>query len=234
MEELINPRRKHHKDIESVPAGYANGTAVAPGTSLTPEARQEIIDNAAEAFGLFLDALRCDWRKDPNSMETPYRVAKAYVDDLWNGRYQAMPDITSFPADGYDGLITETNIPLVSMCSHHHQTIRGRVHVAYIPGPDGRVIGLSKLNRVVDYFGRRGAIQENLTMSIHKAVDKVCEGNIGVAVQIVAEHQCVVCRGVKHEGSKMVTTKLSGAFEQKPEVRQEFFKAIESANSMKS
>jgi GTP cyclohydrolase I len=145
-------------------------------------------------------------------METPKRVAKAYVNDLWAGRYTAMSPITSFPSDGYQGIVLEKNIPLVSQCSHHHQTIEGQVHIAYIPGEEGQVIGLSKLNRIVDHFGRRGAIQEQLTMAIHQAVNKVCENNQGVAVMIQAKHNCVSCRGVKHQGASMMTSEVSGVF----------------------
>ena len=76
----------------------------------------------------------------------------------------------------------------------------------------GQVIGLSKLNRIVELFGRRGAIQEQLTSAIHHAVDKITEGNKGVIVTIVAAHNCVSCRGVKHQGASMVTTKASGVF----------------------
>jgi GTP cyclohydrolase IA len=69
--------------------------------------------------------------------ETPRRVAKAYVFDLWAGRYTAMSDITSFPSDGYDGIVIERNIPINSMCSHHHQTIGGVVHIGYVVGKEG-------------------------------------------------------------------------------------------------
>ena len=117
------------------------------------------------------------------------------------------------------------------MCSHHHETILGKVHIAYIPGEEARVIGLSKLNRLVEHFGRRGAIQEQLTIAIHQAVDKVCEGNIGVAVTIVGEHQCVSCRGTNHQGSVMVTNHLTGVFMTKPEVRAEYFKSVELASN---
>jgi GTP cyclohydrolase I len=108
--------------------------------------------------------------------------------------------------------VLEKNIPLTSQCSHHHQTIMGVAHVAYIPGEDGRVIGLSKLNRIVEHFGRRGAIQEQLTVAIHQAIDKVCEGNIGVMVVVEAQHNCVACRGVKHQGASMMTSQVSGVF----------------------
>jgi GTP cyclohydrolase IA len=190
--------------------GYANG--IAPGFPFTEKEKWSMVDEAAEAYGKFLDALGCDWRNDPNSSDTPRRVAKAYVFDLWKGRYESMSDITSFPSDGYQGIVLEKDIPLISQCSHHHQTIMGVVHIAYIPGPEGNVVGLSKLNRIVDHFGRRGAIQEQLTMAIHNAIDKICEGNVGVMVMVKATHNCVSCRGVKHQGASMMTSEVSGVF----------------------
>jgi GTP cyclohydrolase I len=202
--------KKFKLDLEVVKQGYANG--VAPGFPLTEKEKWSMVDEAAEAYGQFLDALGCDWRNDLNSSDTPRRVAKAYVFDLWKGRYDAPTDITSFPSDGYQGIVLEKDIPLVSQCSHHHQTIMGVVHIAYIPGPEGRVVGLSKLNRVVEHFGRRGAIQEQLTVAIHNAIDKICEGNVGVMVMVKATHNCVSCRGVKHQGASMMTSEVSGVF----------------------
>ena len=226
---MDNKRRKQHENIECVQKGLANGVAV--GFPLSDQEKSDMIEDAAYHFGQFLDALRCDWRNDPNSMETPRRVAKAYVNDLWKGRYDNFTEITSFPSDGYDGVIIERNIPLTSMCSHHHQTIRGVVHIGYIAGEDGRVIGLSKLNRIVEHFGRRGAIQEQLTTAIHQAVDKVCEGNLGVIVTVVATHNCVSCRGIKHAGAAMVTTKATGAFrDDTNNARKEFFDSLKINN----
>lgn len=225
---MENKRRKTHNDLEVVQEGFANG--VAPGFPLSDLEKQHMIEDATEAFGKFLDALKCDWRNDPNSMETPKRIAKKYVLEQWAGRYDGPPSITSFPSDGYRGMVLECNIPLTSMCSHHHETILGRVHISYIPGENGQVIGLSKLNRLVEHFGRRGAIQEQLTIAIHQAVAKVCEGNIGVAVSVVASHQCVSCRGTNHQGASMVTNELSGVFKEKPEVRKEYFDSIKMAN----
>jgi len=197
-------------DLECVKQGYANG--IAPGFPFTEKEKWDMVENATEAYGKFLDALGCDWRNDPNSSDTPRRVAKAYVFDLWKGRYEPMSEITSFPSDGYQGIVLEKDIPLISQCSHHHQTIMGVVHIAYIPGPEGNVVGLSKLNRIVDHFGRRGAIQEQLTMAIHNAIDKICEGNVGVMVMVKATHNCVSCRGVKHQGASMMTSEVSGVF----------------------
>ena len=220
------------KDLELVKEGYANG--VAPGFPLTDDEKWAMVDKAAEAYGKFLDALGCDWRNDPNSNDTPRRVAKAYVFDLWKGRYEAMSNITAFPSDGYDGIVQESNIPVESMCSHHHQRIGGRVSIAYVPSKDGKVIGLSKLNRIVDLFGRRGAIQEQLTVAIHNAINKICEGNIGVAVMIDATHNCVSCRGVKHQGASMQTAKLSGCFLEEADARAEFYKNIELAGKCRN
>jgi GTP cyclohydrolase I len=224
-----NKRRKNHTDLECVKTGFANG--VAPGFPLTEEQKWEMVEKAEKAYGEFLTALGVDWENDPNSDNTPRRVAKAYVFDLFAGRYTAMSDITSFPSDGYDGIVIERNIPLTSMCSHHHQTIGGVVHIGYVVGEGGRVIGLSKLNRIVEHFGRRGAIQEQLTSAIHQAVDKVCENNRGVIVTTVATHNCVSCRGVKHQGASMVTTKASGVFMEKGnEARKEFFDSLKINN----
>jgi GTP cyclohydrolase I len=221
----------HRKNLELVKVGHANG--VAPGFPLTEQEKWKMVDAAAEAYGNFLDALGCDWRNDPNSSDTPRRVAKAYVFDLWSGRYTEMSDITAFPSDGYDGIVQESNIPVTSMCSHHHETIMGNVSIAYIPAKDGKVVGLSKLNRIVEHFGRRGAIQEQLTVAIHNAIDQICEGNLGVAVMINATHNCVQCRGVKHRGASMQTSKLSGAFLDDPAARAEFYKNMEFATSCK-
>jgi GTP cyclohydrolase I len=215
-------------NIELVKAGYANGAA--EGRPLSDKEKLAMISDAEAAFGKFLDALKVNWREDPNSDKTPYRVAKAYVNDLWAGRYEAPPAITTFPSDGYDGIVFEGGIPLTSMCSHHHQTIMGVVHVAYIPGKDSHVIGLSKLNRLVEHFGRRGAIQEQLTVAIHHAVDAIIEDNNGVAVMIDATHNCVQCRGVKHGGASMKTSKLTGAFKKDPATRNEYYEFIRGYN----
>ena len=222
-------KKDKNMDLEVVKVGFANG--VAEGFPLTDKEKNKMIDKAEKAYGKFLDALKCDWRNDPNSSDTPRRVAKAYVNDLWAGRYTAMSPITSFPSDGYDGIVIERNIPLTSMCSHHHQTIKGVVHIGYIAGEKGQVVGLSKLNRIVELFGRRGAIQEQLTAAIHQAVNKICKDNKGVITTIVATHNCVSCRGVKHEGASMVTTKASGVFRDNENLaRKEFFDSLKVNN----
>jgi GTP cyclohydrolase I len=137
-----------------------------------------------------------------------------------------MDNVTAFPSDGYDGMVFEGNIPITSMCSHHHQTIQGRVHIGYVPSAEGKVVGLSKLNRIVEYFGRRGTIQEQYTVAVHNAVNKICEGNQGVAVMVEATHNCVSCRGVKHSGASMKTSKLSGCFLEEDSARAEFYEFV--------
>jgi GTP cyclohydrolase I len=220
---MMENKRRTIADInalETAKAGFANGISLQLKAriedgyhrSLTDDEKWLIVGEAETAYGKFLDALGVDWRNDPNSMETPRRVAKAYVFDLWKGRYELPTDITSFPSDGYEGIVLERDIPIVSMCSHHHQAILGKAHVAYIPGKEGKVVGLSKLNRIVEHFARRGAIQEQLTVAIHNAVNTVCEDNVGVMVLVHAGHQCVSCRGVKHQGASMVTSEVSGVF----------------------
>lgn len=231
--------KKNYKNLELVKPGFANGMSLqlankraieGPDAQLTYEEKQIIILAAEEAYGDFLTALGVDWKNDPNSSDTPRRVAKAYVNDLWSGRYEAMTDITTFPSDGYDGVVFEGGIPLTSMCSHHHQAIQGLVHVAYLPGENSNVIGLSKLNRVVEHFGRRGAIQEQLTVAIHHAINQLIEQNKGVAVMIEATHNCVQCRGVKHVGASMKTAKLSGAFLNNGNARSEFYQFVKGYN----
>jgi len=149
--------KKFISDTELANPGFANGISTfleehqrteGESASLPDSVKQDIIKKAAKSYGEFLDALGVDWKNDPNSADTPTRVAKAYVNDLWKGRYTALDPITTFPADGYDGIIQESNIPITSMCSHHHQQILGTVSIAYVPGEKGQVVGLSKLNRL--------------------------------------------------------------------------------------
>lgn len=178
------------------------------------EEKERMIKEAAEYYGQFLTALGFDWKADPHSEKTPHRVAKAWVHDLIKGSISKEPEITAFPNDeGYTGLICQTRIPVVSLCAHHNLTFHGVCHAAYIPGKEksDMVIGLSKLNRIVDFYSRRPNIQESLTKQIHDHIDRLCVGNRGVAVIIESQHNCVKCRGIKHD-SIMKTSQLSGYF----------------------
>ena len=193
---------------------------------LTEEEKLQVMKDAAKAYEKFLDALRIDWRNDPNSDNTPNRVAKSFVRDLAVGCYDELPNVTAFPSDGYDGMVFQGGIPVKSLCSHHHLPFSGRAHVAYIPSKEGKVIGLSKLNRIVEHFARRPQIQEGLTMQIHEAIDEICEGNKGVAVMISATHTCACLRGVKHDGCEMKTSRLSTDFLHEIATRNEFYQFV--------
>lgn len=178
----------------------------------TPEEKAQMIEQAAEYYGKFLTALGFDWKADPHSANTPKRVAKAWVNDLIAGSINPEPEVTAFPNDeGYTGLICQTRIPVISMCSHHNLQFVGLAHVAYIPGKKttDKVIGLSKLNRIVDFYARRPQVQESLTKQIHDHINRLCVGNRGVAVIIESTHNCVRCRQLNHE-SVMKTSQLSG------------------------
>ena len=203
---------------------YANGNR-----PLTEEQKQQMIEEASVHYGKYMTALGFDWENDPNSSDTPRRVAKSFVNDLAKGVYSIGPKITAFDnVDKYDGMVFQGNIKLHSFCSHHHLPFVGVANVGYIPGIDGKVIGLSKLNRIVEFYARRPQVQENLTMQIHKHIDRVCEKNEGVAVMLEANHMCACVRGVKHD-STMKTSKLSGVFMDNNNLaRQEFYDFIKT------
>lgn len=194
---------------------------------ITDDEKQEMLVNAEALYGRLLTVFGFDWRNDPNMRETPKRVVKAWVNELACGCYQAPPKITAFDnIDQYDGIVFSGDIKVVSLCAHHLLVFTGKAFIAYCPQRDGKVIGLSKLNRIVEYFSRRPQIQENLTMQIHDYVAEICTGNLGVAVCIEAEHSCVRCRGVQHD-SIMKTAKLSGVFlDDKDQARQEFYNFV--------
>ncbi len=191
----------------------------------TKEETEQMIDKAAEAYGHFLNAVGFDYMSDRQTVDTPKRVAKAWIKDLILGSITEEPEITVFPNDeSYDGLVIQGGIPIVSMCAHHNLAFTGYATVAYIPNE--HVIGLSKLNRIVEWFARRPQMQESLTQQIHDYIaDKMqCKS---VAVSIACKHTCCSHRGIKHP-SVMTTNKFSGVFMEKDNlIREEFLHAIE-------
>ncbi len=196
----------------------ANGNIV-----LTEEDKKDVIKKVTSGFESVLDGLRIDWRNDPHSKDTPTRLAKAYVNDLIVGCYTAEPKITTFPSD-YDGVIFQGNIEVKSLCSHHHSPFIGVAHIAYIPGSDKQIIGLSKLNRIVEYYSRRPQVQEELTFQVFQHLNKIISNNQGIAIMISATHYCACLRGVKHNNCEMKTAKLSGAFiDDADKARDEFY-----------
>jgi GTP cyclohydrolase I len=194
---------------------------------LSTEEKKAMIEKATKEYGELLTTLGFDWQHDPNMKDTPARVIKAWVNELICGCYDSPPKITAFEnVDHYDGMVFSGDIDVISLCCHHWLSFIGKAYISYIPTKKGKVIGLSKLNRIVEYFSRRPQIQENLTMQIHNYVNEVCVDNLGVAVHIKARHACVCNRGVKHN-SVMKTTKLSGVFlDNNNLAREEFYNFI--------
>ena len=183
------------------------------------------MDKLEQAIETLLVEIGADM-KDPNCIDTPKRVAKAWR-TTWASGYKAeIKDlVTTFPGGGYDEMIIVKDIPIYSTCSHHLAPIVGKAHIAYIPGADDKVIGLSKFVRIADVFARRLQLQERLTVQIADAFEELL-APLGVAVFIEAEHMCMSSRGVKVHGSTTVTTKLTGVFKENPETRAEFMAAI--------
>lgn len=163
--------------------------------------------------------------EDPNReglIKTPYRVIKSY-EELFAGYKQDPKEILStvFESDA-DEMVFCNNISFYSNCEHHLQIFSGKCHIGYIP--DGKVVGLSKLARVVEVFARRLQIQENMTTQIAESIMNVLEPK-GVGVVIEAQHFCMKARGVKNHSSYMKTSKLLGNFKDHT-VRSEFFNLI--------
>ncbi len=161
-------------------------------------------------------------------LDTPKRVAKAYRE--WFCGYDEDPRellARSFEeVDGYDEMVVLRDIRLESVCEHHMAPIIGRVHVAYLPA--GRVVGISKLARVVDAFGKRLQIQEKLTAQVANTIQEVLQPK-GVAVVIEAAHQCMTTRGVHKTGVSMVTSRMLGAFRDDAATRREFLAMIQGS-----
>lgn len=199
----------------------------------TEAEKAQMIEEAAKHYANFLTALGFDYKADENSHDTPKRVAKAWVNDIISGCLNEPPKITAFPNEKYNGMVVQTFIPVKSLCSHHNLPISGYAHVAYIPTEKSKVVGLSKLNRIVDYIGKRPQLQEELTQMVHDMINEKCEGNMGVAVMVQAKHFCTCMRGVHHD-SIMSTQAVSGAFmSDEKHSKEEFLKHIEMNQKMR-
>ncbi len=184
----------------------------------------EKIATIEKHFEAIMNTLGLDLTDD-SLKGTPHRVAKMYIKEIFQGLNPAnMPKMALFENKyKYNEMLVEKNISFYSNCEHHFVPIMGRAHVAYISS--GKVIGLSKLNRLVEFYAKRPQVQERLTMQIGKKLQEVL-GTDDVAVVIDAKHLCVSSRGVKDESSSTVTAFYSGAF--KEEARKaEFLKYLE-------
>ena len=179
-----------------------------------------MIELITKDFQHIMETLGLDL-SDDSLQDTPKRVAKMYVDEIFYGlRTENFPKITVVENKfNYDEMLVEKGINVMSVCEHHFVGIVGQATIGYIP--NGNVVGLSKLNRIVDYFARRPQVQERLTAQIYHTLCYILE-TTNVAVVIDADHYCVKSRGIEDVGSSTVTSKLGGAFKDDFSTRSEF------------
>ena len=223
LEEIMNK--------EQIDTMGDNHIASSIDTPLMPNAfdktDDEKIKNIEHYFGLIMKELGLDLRDDSLS-GTPYRVAKMYVKELFYGLDQKKkPKLSTFQNKfSYQKMVVEQNINIDSACEHHFLPITGYAHIAYIPNE--KVIGLSKINRLVDYYAHRPQVQERLSMQILKDLQNALNTQ-DVIVMISSKHMCVSSRGIKDKNSTTTTIDYGGYFENKSN-REEFFKIINSQN----
>lgn len=186
--------------------------------------RKDKIAEIEKSFSHIMQVLGLDL-EDDSLCDTPKRVAKMYVNEIfWGLDYDAFPKCTTVDNKmKYDEMVIERNVNVQSNCEHHFVVIDGLATVAYIPKE--KVLGLSKINRIVEYFSKRPQIQERLTEQIYHALQFILETD-NIAVVIDAQHYCVKSRGVEDTGSSTVTSKLGGCFKTDDRVRAEFMSIV--------
>jgi GTP cyclohydrolase I len=169
------------------------------------------------------DVLRIDHRNDHNTRETPLRVAKMFVEEILQGRYTAPPRITEFDnAQAYDQLIVTGPLEIRSMCAHHLMPIYGHAVIGILPAADGKIIGLSKYDRIVEYFASRLQIQEELVKQIGQYIMDATKPR-GLAVRVSAVHMCKTQRGVRaSRRSRMINTYYWGEMAKDAGLKSEF------------
>ena len=181
------------------------------------ELQQEVQNKLQGVF----ESLIIDTDNDHNTQDTAKRVAKMWLRETFGGRYHAFPRVTSFPNMGYKSMYTSGPISIRSTCAHHFQNIVGNAWIGIIP--NGKVIGLSKFNRIVHHIAERPQIQEEMTTQIAEALQEYAHTK-NIAVVVKAEHHCMTHRGVREHESDMTTAIMLGAFKQDPATRDEFYK----------
>ncbi|HVK61021.1 MAG TPA: GTP cyclohydrolase I FolE [Bdellovibrionales bacterium] len=181
---------------------------------------EQKIERISEHFKVILETLGLDLEND-SLRDSPKRIARMYVSEIFRGLDpKNFPKITVIENDmEYDQMLVVREISTLSTCEHHFVTIDGKATVAYIP--NGKVIGLSKINRIADYFSRRPQVQERLTKQIADCLVRVL-GTEDVAVHINAKHYCVKSRGIEDHSSTTITSDLRGAFKDDSRTRGEF------------
>ncbi len=189
------------------------------------EQKEQLINEATQAFEQVLDTLLIDRETDPNSKGTARRLAKMYFNEIMAGRYEQAPDATAFPNDSqdrYEGMLVVRS-ELRSMCSHHHQPVSGVAYIGIIAAQ--KLIGLSKYTRIAQWCARRGTLQEELCNDIAREISKATDSE-NVAVYIQATHGCCENRGIMAHSSLTQTTVLKGSFNTDPATKKEFFDNI--------
>jgi len=187
--------------------------------------KQELINELTPKFEAVLDSLIIDRANDPNSMDTGRRLAKMYINELMQGRYDPMPNATAFPnhiENGYEGMLVVRS-ELRSVYSHHHQPVVGVAYIGIIAAD--KLIGLSKYTRIAQWCARRGTLQEELNNVIADEIQKAT-GTKNVGVYIQATHGCCENRGIKAHSSLTQTTVLRGAFNEDAGTKKEFMDNI--------
>ena len=187
--------------------------------------KEQLIDEATDAFEDVLDALIIDRFNDPNSKGTARRLAKMYYNEIMAGRYDVAPSATAFPNDSddrYEGMLVVRS-ELKSMCSHHHQPVSGVAYIGIIAAD--KLIGLSKYTRLAQWCARRGTLQEELANDIAREIQAATDAeHLGVYIQ--ATHGCCENRGIMANSSLTQTTVLKGSFKDDAGTKKEFFDNI--------
>lgn len=191
--------------------------------ALSAAEQSAMISSAASKLEELFDILKIDHRNDHNTRDTPRRVAKMFVTETMYGRYASPPEITEFEnAQAFDQLLVTGPIEVRSTCAHHMMPIYGHAYIGVLPSADGKIIGLSKYDRIVDYFASRLQIQEELVKQIGNYITEKTAPQ-GLAVRLSAVHMCKTHRGVRstHKG-RMVTTAYFGNMADDRQLKQEF------------
>jgi len=187
------------------------------------------VERAAAAFRGFLESLNLDLA-DPNLAGTEHRVARAY-EEILGGLRRAEPELSTFPnTKRYAGMVAVTDIPFYSICAHHFLPFFGSAHVAYVPGE--RLVGLSKLTRVVDHYARRPQLQEDLTEQVAALLEERL-APAGLLVSVEARHLCMEMRGVSRPGVTTTTTAARGTLRDE-RLQQRFFARFCGAGAVAS
>lgn len=201
--------------------------------------REQLIDEATRAFEDVLYTMIIDTENDPNSMDTPRRLAKMYINELMGGRYVREPKVTAFPNSNHGGdarseqmhgnmyhfnnlLVVQS--PFKSVCSHHHQVVDGTAYIGIIPGE--QVIGLSKYTRLVQHVAARGTLQEELTTAIADILEEKSSTS-DLAVVVYGRHGCCEHRGIGVPNSQTATAEMRGLFMSDGTLRKEFYDHVQ-------